>query len=70
MFLTLIFPLLLLADGEINWEDPNLKMDNSKDSHLEAQIFVQPAPSPLEKLPKQPKIKDLEAQELDSKNNK
>ncbi|MCH2534559.1 MAG: hypothetical protein MK008_08980 [Bdellovibrionales bacterium] len=70
MLLTLLFPILLMADGKINWEDPNLKMDSSKDSQLEGQIFVKPVPSPLEKLPKHPKIKDLEAQELDSKNNK
>lgn len=61
---------LLWAEQNINWEDPNLKMDSSEDSKLEAQIFTPKVPDPIEKLPKQPKIKDLEAQELDSKNNK
>lgn len=70
MFEILLLQLFLHAENTINWNDPNLKMDQTKDSELEAQIFTPKPPAPLEKPSKQPKFKDLEPQELDLKKNK
>lgn len=66
----LFYLTFLMADQNINWEDPNLKINDTDASQLEAQIFIPKAPDPLKTLPKEPEIKGQQPPELDSKKNK